>query len=194
MQKTERQRANVMAVSLHLVGYSKSSSSSPLFSGETLFLACSLSRELLGPGVVSRTEGASEGSTLASLVSKSPTLRVAVFSESARLRGRRDWLCASAMGGSGSGGGVEEWRCCWGMWARAEARVGVRLRGLAVGEGAKRQTKRGLRKGWRINKPAMASRTSRRGRTRKNGIKPNGNSNGNGKAQATASRRAAAFV
>jgi hypothetical protein len=178
MQKTERQRANVTAASFHLVGYTKSSSSSAVFSGETLSVACSLSRELLGSGVVSRTEGASEGSTLASLASKSPTLRAAVFSESARLRGRRDWLCASAMG-------RVESRCCWGMWARAEARVSVRRGGLAVGEGA--GTKQGLRKGQRINKPAT---TRRRSRTRMSGIAPNGH----GKAQATASRRGAAFV
>jgi hypothetical protein len=94
MQKTLKHRATVMAPSFHLVGYSKSSSSS--FCGAGLLVE--LGRDVFSPvpviGAAASTAAVDAGRTvstapLASLLEEFWTLGVAVFSESAILDGRR---------------------------------------------------------------------------------------------------------
>jgi hypothetical protein len=96
IQKTERHKANVMMASFHLVGYSKSSSSSPLLAVELRF---SLTCASFSSMVLSCIEAAREGEPLSptpfSFFSRSPTLRAAVLSESVMLTGRSVWSLTS---------------------------------------------------------------------------------------------------
>jgi hypothetical protein len=95
MQNTLKQSAMVIAVSLHLAGYSKSSSSSAL----GLAVELRFSPSLISPVPVAVPVAASDAPAAGTTVSTTPlfssvttaccTLGVAVFSESAILEGRR---------------------------------------------------------------------------------------------------------
>lgn len=107
MQNTDKHKAMVIAVSFHLVGYSKSSSSSDALACELRLDVFSFtvffSSTVIGSAVVGSaafTDAAAEGMTLSTTFGFSRIegswLCVAVLSESAMLDGRR-WVLVSVM-------------------------------------------------------------------------------------------------